>query len=243
MNGSGLTDADLRGRKALVVGASGGMGRAVAVALARAGVACAVMGRSREKLTEAAQACAEAGVPAVPVVCDVAQTATIGDGVARAIQGLGGLNFLVNCAGVHARAKGDDGDLDAWDRVIGVNLKATYHLARHALPEINTSPGGAVIKIGSIAASYSGGGAYVATSRGLDGYGSALFEDVREYGTKVCIIRPGFVNTAMAASDRLDPTRMIQPDDIARTVLFVLAMPGTACPTEITVRPQRTPYR
>lgn len=243
MNGGGLTDVELTGRKALVVGAYGGMGHAVATALARKGVACALMGRNREKLTKVAQACTEAGTPAVPVVCDVAQAAEIGDGVAQVIQELGGLNFLVNCAGVHATARGDDGDLDAWDRVIGVNLKATYHLARHALPEINKSPGGAVIKVGSIAATYSGGGAYVATSRALDGYGGALFEDVREYGTKVCIIRPGFVNTAMAASDRLDPTRMIQPDDIARTVLFVLTMPGTACPTEITLRPQRTPYR
>ena len=74
------------------------------------------------------------------------------------------------------------------------------------------------------------------------GFAEALFEDVRESGTKVCTIRPGFVNTSMAASDRLDPALMIQPEDIARAVLFVLTMPETACPTEITMRPQRSPY-
>jgi NADP-dependent 3-hydroxy acid dehydrogenase YdfG len=69
-----------------------------------------------------------------------------------------------------------------------------------------------------------------------------LFEDVREFGTKVCTIRPGYVNTPMVRSGGVDRDRMIQPDDIARTVLFVLTMPETACPTEITIRPQRTPY-
>ena len=92
-------------------------------------------------------------------------------------------------------------------------------------------------------ASAAGAGMRLAVYRALAGYAEALFEDVRESGTKVCTIRPGFVNTSLAASDRLDPALMIQPDDIARTVLFVLTMPETACPTEITIRPQRSPYR
>ena len=242
VTGDAATGTGLDGKKALVVGAYGGMGSAVAVALAREGVACAVMGRNREKLMETAQACADAGTPAAPVVCDIARTASIEGAVQQAIQDLAGMNYLVNCAGAHVLAKGHDVDLAAWDRVLDVNLRATIHLARHALPEINKSPGGAVVKIGSVASSYSGAGAFLATTRGLDGYADALFEDVREYGTKVCVIRPGFVNTPLVASDRLDPARMIQPDDIARTVLFVLAMPATACPTEITIRPQRSPY-
>jgi NADP-dependent 3-hydroxy acid dehydrogenase YdfG len=221
------------------------MGRAVAIALAREGVACALMGRSREKLTETANACAEAGTPAIPVVCDIAQTTTIEGAVRQAIEALDGLNYLINCAGAYERSKSDEGNLENWDQVLDVNLRGTYHLARHALSEINKSPGGAIIKIGAIPSSYSGAGAFLATTRGLDGYADALFEDVREHGTKVCTIRPGFVNTsmaAMAAPDRLDPALMIQPDDIARTVLFVLTMPETACPTEIAIRPQRSPY-
>jgi NADP-dependent 3-hydroxy acid dehydrogenase YdfG len=219
------------------------MGSAIAVALAREGVACALMGRSREKLTETADACTEAGTPAIPIVCDIAQAATIEDAVGQAIDGLNGLNFLVNCAGISRRMRADEADLETWDQVLDVNLKGTYHLARHVLPEINKSPGGAMIKIGSIPAAYSGAAGFLATTRGIDGYADALFEDIREYGTKVCVIRPGFVNTALVSADRLDRTRMIQPEDIARTVLFVLAMPGTACPTEITIRPQRSPYR
>lgn len=234
---------DLCGKKALVVGAYGGMGTAVAVALAGAGVACALTGKNRERLAETADACSEAGTPGIPIVCDLARTETIEDAVGRAIDGLDGLNFLINCAGVYERVRADEGDPERWDRVLDVNLKGTYHLARHALPEINRSPGGAIVKIGSIPSAYAGAAAVLAANRGLDGFADAMFEDIREYGTKVCIIRPGFVNTAMAASDRLDPARMIQPADIARTVLFVLTMPATACPTDITIRPQRSPYR
>ena len=236
-------DTGLGGKKALVVGAYGGMGKAVAVALIREGIACALMGRNLDRLAETVDACAESGTPAIPIACDIAQTATIQGAVGQAIEALGGMNFLVNCAGIFERTKADDGQLETWDRVLDVNLKGTYHLARHALPEINKVPGGAIIKIGSIPSAYSGAGAFLATTRGLDGYADALFEDIREYGTKVCTIRPGFVNTELVSSDSLDRGLMIQPEDIARTVLFVLKMPGTACPTEITIRPQRSPYR
>ncbi len=235
-------EASLAGRKALVVGASGGMGSAVSLALAQEGVHCALIGRSREKLAVTAQACADAGTQAIPIACDVAQATSIEDAVCQAIEELNGLNYLVNCAGAVDRSKADECDLGAWDRVLDVNLRSTYHLARYALPEINKVPGGVVIKIGSIPVAYSGAGVYLTATRGLDGYADALFEDVREYGTKVCVIRPGFVNTSLVTSDRLDRTLMIQPEDIARTVLFVLNMPETACPTEITIRPQRSPY-
>lgn len=233
----------LGGGKALIVGAYGGMGNAVAVALAREGASCALMGRDREKINETLTACAAAGALSVPVVCNLEQTETIKNAVRKAIDALDGLNFVINCAGVYESSRADDGDLRTWDRLHDVNLRATYHIARHALPEINRSRGGAIVKIGSIPSSYSGAGAFLATSRGLDGYADALFEDVREYGTKVCTIRPGFVNTPLVDSNRLDRSCMIQPEDIARTVIFVLTMPLSTCPTEITLRPQRSPYR
>lgn len=234
---------EISGKKALVVGAYGGMGRAVSLALAREGAATALMGRDAAALEELVQACQQTGSESRAVVCDIAETDSIGPAVAETITALDGLHFLINCAGLYKGGKGYEVELSDWDRTLDINLRAHYHLARHALPEINKAPGSAVIKIGSIASSYSGAGGFLATTRGLDGYADALFEDVREFGTKVCTIRPGFVNTPMARSDRLDPSRMIQTEDIARTVLFVLTMPATVCPTEIVLRPQRSPYR
>jgi len=229
-------------RKALIVGASGGIGSAVAIALAGEGITSALVGRNSEKLTENANECIEAGEKAIPIACDISQTATIEDTVVEAIDKLGGLNYLINCAGTTIRGKLHETALDDCDTIIDTNLRAHYYFARYSLPVINKLPGGAVIKIGAVNHPYSGANAYLAANQGVEGYAEVLFEDVREFGTKVCTIRPGYVNTALVRSDDLNPELMIQPEDIAQTVLFVLSMSSTACPTEIAILPQRSPY-
>ena len=113
--------------------------------------------------------------------------------VASAIDQLGGLNYLINCAGISASGKLHEGDLADSEAILNTNLRAHMYLARHALPEINREPGGAVIKIGSVNHPYSGVNTYLASNRGGEGLAEALFEDVREYGTRVCTIRPGWV--------------------------------------------------
>ena len=228
--------------RALIVGASGGIGTAVAISLARNGISSTLVGRNPEKLKDTEKACTEVGGYAFPIICDIAQTPTIEAAVAEAIAKLGGLNYLINCAGASIRGKLHEADLEDCNAIIDTNLKAHYYFARYCLPEINKHPGGAVIKIGSVNAPYSGANAYPASNQGLRGYAEVLFEDVREFGTKVCTIRPGYVNTALVRSDDLDSELMIQPEDIAQTVQFVLSMAGTACPTEITILPQRSPY-
>ena len=219
------------------------MGRAVALAFSREGIKTALLARDEVRLDALAEECAEAGAPAISVACDIAQPDSITASVEDAILRLGGLNFLFNCAGVHKSGKAHEVNLDDWNAMLDTNLRAHYTLVRHALPEINKTPGGAIIKIGSISTPHPSQAMHLAVSRALDGYAECLFDDVREFGTKVCTIRPGFVNTPMVKSDRLDRERMISPEDIAETVLFVLRMPETTCPTEIVLRPQRSPYK
>jgi len=86
-------------------------------------------------------------------------------------------------------------DLDDCDSIINTNLRSHLYLARYATPEINKNPGGAVIKIGAVHHPYSGASTYLAANLGGEGLAEALFEDVREFGTKVCNIKPGWVNT------------------------------------------------
>jgi NADP-dependent 3-hydroxy acid dehydrogenase YdfG len=233
----------MTGNKAIVVGASGGIGAAVARALADQGIDTVLMGRDAEKLAPVVADCTDAGARAIPIVCDIARLDTLETIVGEALEHLGGLNFLINCAGVSAQGKMHEIDLSSADSIINTNLRAHYYLARYALPEINKQPGGAVVKIGSVNHAYSGVNTYQAANQGVDGYAEALFEDVREFGTRVCTIKPGYVNTPLVSSDKLNSDLMIQPEDIAKTVLFVLSMPITACPTEITIMPQRSPYR
>ena len=97
-----------------------------------------------------------------------------------------------------------------------------------------------MIRINSLEAIYPGSGTQTAQKRALDGYAEALFEGVREFGTKVCTIQPGFTNTPHVKPGRINRELMIQPEDITETIKFVLLMPETACPTEISIRPKRS---
>ncbi len=83
---------------------------------------------------------------------------------------------------------------------------------------------------------------HCAVRHGLEGFAKALFEEVREDGVKVTVLHPGFVNTPLTQSEKLNAERMIQPDDIAALVTTALDLPPSACMTELTVRPQRSPY-
>jgi NADP-dependent 3-hydroxy acid dehydrogenase YdfG len=234
--------ATLSSRKGLVIGANGGIGSAVAFALAQHGIELALVGRNQAAIERIAGTCSETGARSFPLVCDITEPDNIETTVNTAIELLGGLNYLINCAGISADAKLHETDLAGSLALLDTNLRAHLYLARYALPEINRHTGGAVVKIGAVDHPYSGVNTYLAASRGAEGLAAAMFEDVREFGTKVCTIRPGWVNTALVQADGLDPALMIQPDDIARTVLFVLSLPATACPTEITLLPQRSPY-
>jgi len=238
-------DPALRGRVALVTGASRGIGRAVAVTLAREGVQVALCARARDPLEETAAACGEHGVDTLVLPADLARPELTQGLVADTVARFGRLDFLVNNAGVFGGGAADRADLATWNRTIDVNLRSLMHLTRHALPAIEQQSRGAVVNIASVSGKQSHGGAadYCATKHAVVGFTGALFEDVRAHGVKVCAICPGFVNTDMVAGDRLVPERMIQPEDIARTVLFVLRFPDTGCPVEIVVRPQRSPYR
>lgn len=233
----------LAGQKAVILGASGGMGRAASIALASNGITSVLLGRNESTLAEISGECAKLGPPGIPLVFDLSDLNSIESVVSQAVDLLGGLNFLINCSGIYEGGKAQEAELDKWDKMLDINFKSHYYFVRYAADEINKQSGGAIVKIGSVAGSYSGGGMHVASVKGQDGYMQALFEDIREYGTKVCTIRPGFVNTSMSRSDNLNSALMIQPEDIAHTILYVLTMSETGCPTEIVVLPQRSPYK
>jgi len=138
------------------------------------------------------------------------------------------------------------GDIDDWDRTFRVNLRAPMILAKMFLPAMIGKGEGAVINISSVSGKTGegNGAAYAASKFGLIGFTQSLYEEVREHGIKVAVILPGYVDTALIPPNRqLDRSKMIQADDIAQAVNYVLTSPTTCCPVEITVRPQRTPYR
>ena len=227
----------------LITGASRGIGAAIAIALAKPGMILALTGRDEAALQVIAKLCRERGAAAECFAADLSQSSAQLSRLVSHIQEVcGPVHTLINNAGIFLEASILEGDMEAWDQALDVNLKASIHLTRHVLPSM--AAGGAVVFISSIASrkGYAGGTNYCAAKFGLLGFAGSLFEDVRERGIKVCSILPGLVNTQMHDGDeKLDPARMIQPEDVAQAVAFALSMPAHVCPTEITLQPQHSP--
>lgn len=233
----------LEGHAALVTGAGRGIGRAIAIMLAREGCDVALVARHADELRTTQAACESHGVRALVLTLDISQTALLPAAFDACLAAFGGLNVLINNAGMHRFAAAMEADLATWDRMLDVNLRATMHATRLALPHIiagtRQDKRGAVVFIASLGGKFSAptNAGYAATKHALTGFGGSVFEDVRDHGIKVCTIYPGWTNTGMLA-DRLDPNEVIQPEDVAAAARFVIAAGPTVCPTEIVLHPQ-----
>lgn len=231
-------------RTVLITGASRGIGRACAVALAAPGTTLALMAREASHLDGTARDCEARGAVVHRFELDLSDVAAIGSVMARVHAVCGPLTALVNNAGIWIERPFTDGPMDLWDAALDVNLKAVMHLTRHALDGMLNE--GAIVFIASTASrrAYPGGANYCAAKHGLMGFAGALFEDVRERGIKVCSVLPGVVATDMHADDpALDPERMLRAEDVAHAVRYMIESPSHVCPTEIVLQPQRYPKR
>ena len=235
----------LEGKVALVTGAGRGIGKAVALSLAQSGCRAILAARSRDQLEEVHREIRTRGGEALVVAADLTRDEDI-QRLIDTVQPWGAVDILINNAGWGKRAPVVKGNIDDWDRTFRVNLRAPMILAKQFLPDMIAKGDGAVINIGSVSGKTgeANGAAYAASKFGLIGFTQSLYEEVREHGIKVSVILPGFVDTPLIPPNRqLDRSKMIQADDIAQAVLYVLTSPATCCPVEITVRPQKTPYR
>ena len=236
----------LQDKVCIVTGAGRGIGRAVALLAAEEGCHTMLASRSADQL-EAVQAEITArGGQASFIRTDLSRQEDLAALVQQTLDRFGAIDFLVNNAGWGIKADVVKARVQDWEQTLRVNLLAPMILSQLVLPTLTARQGGAVINIASISARAGQGGsaAYAASKAGLIAFSQSLFEEVREHNIKVAAILPGFVDTELIPPVRhLDRARMIQPEDVAQAVLFALTAPATACPVEITVRPQRTPYR
>lgn len=238
--------SNLDGKVALVTGAGRGIGKAVSCSLAKAGCRVVLAARTREQIEAVQKEILSQGGDALAVPADL----TVDEDIQRLVEESqvkwGAVDILINNAGWGKRAPVVSASLTDWDQTFRLNLRAPMVLAKALLPSMIVKREGAVINIGSVSGKTgeANGAAYSASKFGLIGFTQSLYEEVREHGIKVAVILPGFVDTPLIPPNRqLDRSRMIQADDIARTILFVLTSPATCCPVEITVRPQKTPFR
>ena len=238
--------AALAGKTALVTGAGRGIGRAIALTLAQSGCRVILTARTRAQIEAVQAEIQTANGQAFSLPADLTQDEEIERLVTESQTNFGTPDILINNAGWGKHAPVVRCRIGDWDQTFRVNLRAPMILAKALLPAMIEKGEGAVINIGSLSgkSGEANGAAYSASKFGLIGFTQSLYEEVREQGIKVAVILPGFVDTPMIPPVKhLDRSKMIQADDVAQAVLYVLSAPPTACPVEITIRPQRTPYR
>jgi NAD(P)-dependent dehydrogenase (short-subunit alcohol dehydrogenase family) len=236
----------LEKKVAIVTGAGRGIGRAVSVSLAQAGCRVVLAARTREQIEAVQEEIVSRGGDALVVSGDLTVDEDIGRLVEKSQAKWGAVDILINNAGWGKRAPVVGASLTDLDQTFRLNLRAPMVLTKALLPDMIAKGEGAVINIGSVSgkSGEANGAAYSASKFGLIGFTQSLYEEVREHGIKVCVILPGFVDTPMIPPVKhLDRSKMIRPEDIAEAVMFVLKSPPTSCPVEITVRPQKTPYK
>jgi 3-oxoacyl-[acyl-carrier protein] reductase len=236
----------LGGKIAVVTGAGRGIGRAVAINLAQSGCRVILTARTPAQLEKVQQEILALGGEAIFIAADLTRDEEIDRLFEESNRRWQPADILINNAGWGKRAPVVKARHEDWDQTFRLNIRAPMILARSFLPRMIEKGEGAVINIGSISGKTgeANGAAYAASKFGLIGFTQSLYEEVREHGIKVAVILPGFVDTPLIPPNpRLDRSKMIQPADVAQAVDYILTSPPTCCPVEITLRPQKSPYR
>ena len=235
---------ELTGKVALITGASRGVGRAIALRLAHEGMAVTLLARQAEPLAAVADEIAATGGKALTAAADVADAAAVERIVAATEERFGGVDALINNAGVSLTAPSDTFPLDNWHRVLDTNLTGAFVCCRAVYPALKRRGGGNVVAIASGAGrqGYPRMAAYSASKFGLIGLMQALAAEWGPDRIKVSTILPGSIFTDFgnrsAAERARDPSRKyIQPEDVADAVCYLLAQPERAWTQDMSLWP------
>ena len=197
---------DLEGRVALVTGASSGIGREIAAALAQAGASVVLAARREAELEKARQ---EIGARAAIVAVDLSRRDALRDGARRAAAAFGDPDILVNAAGINIRKPLLEVTEADWDAVLGVNLDAPFFLAQALAPAMIAKRWGRIINVASLQSmrAFPMGAAYGASKGGVAQLTRALAEAFSRHGVNANAIAPGFFPTELTAPVVADPAR------------------------------------
>lgn len=243
-------NAQLDGKVAIVTGGSKGIGRSTAAALLAGGARVAIGGRSASALKEAAAELAK-GVAGyaeriLTVEGDVANEQDAAKLISQTVERFGGLDILINNAGIGRFAPIADMSTDDWNAIIGTNLTGAFFCTRAALPHLKQRGGGYIINISSLASknAFAGGGAYCASKAALNSFTEALMLETRHDNIRVSDVLPGSVHTGFNNNSMTAGADWkLSPDDVARAVVDLLEHPSRSLPSRVELRPSRPPKK
>lgn len=219
----------LAGKKALITGGGKGIGRALALALAKEGVDIALMGRTEASLAAVAAEAQALGVKAAYALADVGNMQEVDKAVAELTNNIGPIDILLNNAGVAAFGGFLELEPAQWENIIQVNLLGVYYVTRAVLPSMIERKTGDIINISSTAGQRGAPAtsAYSASKFGLLGLTESLMLEVRKHNIRVSALTPSTIATDMARELNLtdgNPDKVLQPEDIAELVIAQLKL-------------------
>ncbi|MBZ8180588.1 MAG: SDR family oxidoreductase [Oscillatoria sp. PMC 1051.18] len=230
-------------QRAIITGASSGIGKATALQFAKAGIDLALISRSEEKLAAVARAAQEAGVEAKTYSLDLKKIEQVKEKIAELAADFGSIDILVNNAGMGYTGNLSETPLGDWQQVINLNLTSVFQCILGILPIMRDRQKGTIINVASVAAAnpFPGWGAYSVSKAGLVALSKTLAAEERANGIRVVVISPGAVNTPIWDTETVqaDFNRqiMLTPEIVAQSILHAALLPEQAVVEEMTIMP------
>lgn len=229
----------LEGHVALITGAGRGIGRVIALAFADEGADLALAARTTSELEAVAQEIEAKGRRALVVPTDLSREEQVEALASRALDEFGKVDILVNNAGVAIHAPIPEIRTDVWETTMAVNLKAPFLLTRALWNQMATRGGGHLLNIASISGKQAGGfnATYAASKFGLVGFTESLAKAGAEVNIRAYALCPGAVATRTRARNnpQEDPSRLLQPEDIATVAVFLVTLPARVLIREVVI--------
>ncbi|MEO0687399.1 MAG: SDR family oxidoreductase [Cyanobacteria bacterium J06649_11] len=230
-------------KRALITGASSGIGKETALAFASSGIEVALVSRSVEKLAAVENAVTKTGVKAKAYVVDLANLSQIQEKMRQIVLDFGNIDILVNNAGMGYTATLSETPLSDWQQVIDLNLTSVFECIKGILPSMREQNRGTIINVASIAGkqAFANWGAYSVSKAGVIALSQALAQEERANGIRVTAICPGAVNTEIwdtkTVNADFDRSSMLTPEIVAQSILHTVLLPKQAVVDELTLMP------
>ena len=233
----------LVGKVALVTGASSGIGLAISRRLGQMGARVSLCARNAENLERAASTLRTAGIQVLALRTDVTRGDEVVGFVSETQRTLGPVDILVNNAGIGIFGPFQDQTEADWNAILDTNLKSVFLASRAVAPEMIRRKTGHIINICSLAgkSTFANGAIYCASKWGLLGLTGCMAEDLRAHGIRVSAICPGSVATEFSPHAGKDPSKMLQPEDVAHTVAAIVTQAPGSFISEVQMRPTQKP--
>ena len=239
-----MTQAGISNKIAIVTGGTKGIGFAIAQSLLKNGAKTFICGRDKRDLNQAVEWLSTHG-PVEGDICDVRSEDQVRMMIEECERRFGGLDVLVNNAGVGYFGKTvEDLTGDEYRQTLETNLNGVFYACHYAIPLMKRRGGGYIFNISSLAGqnAHPKMAAYNASKFGLNGFSEALMQEVRQDNIKVSYVCPGSVNTAFGGDSPSEANAwQLQPADVAQVIVDLLRMPDRALPSKVEIRPSKPP--